>query len=416
MTVVGLSGLPGEIPRIPNGTVSLNLTLLAEDGETKSSEFQFGERASFHCSAYLSTELQLLEQLDGISITFHDSNGNKYQNGCLLYTEIDSDLTVFASAEKQCPAFESGKLEYSAAVTFLVTEQFVGDIAYTCQFHTRYRKHEKSPWVSAISGVSPAIRIVGRKKPSITLFPTKLDGFGGDIVTVECMSEMGYPAGMPVLLGNGNRSIQENIVVSEVTPESLAVKIRLTKALNGLSLICSNSKHPNEKIYSKPIAVKFLEPLIETVQTIDVRSDMTLDCSTNIATNVRVKYQWRGGIVPPYSVQSVKPKLFVSHPYPTNYELLTCVVTSVNDPKKRQWKFQYIIKFLKPAASRQERGLSGQVVAMFVIAALLLCGVMVLMFAGFLAHHYQTRRFSAKQQQQHYNQQRISAVALQHHR
>ena len=387
------------------------MTLLAEDGETKSAEFQFGERATFHCSAYLSTELQLSEQLDGISITFHDSNGNKYQNGCLLYTDIDSDQTEFASAEKQCPAFESGKLEYSAAVTFLVTEQFVGDIAYTCQFHTRYRKHEKSPWVSAISGVSPAIRIVGRKKPSITLFPTKLDGFGGDIVTVECMSEMGYPAGMPVLLGNGNRSIQENIAKSEVSPEALIVNIRLTKALNGLSLICSNSKHPNEKIYSKPIAVKFLEPLIETVQTVDVRSDMTLDCSANVDTNGRVSYKWLGELVPPYSVQSTKPQLFVSHSSLTNYQLLKCVVTLVGDPHNVKWKFQYILNFLQPAASLQENGSSSRRdVTIPVTAALLVCGVVLLMAAAFIAHHYKTSRFSAKTQGKPYYQQRNSAA------
>ena len=328
-----------------------------------------------------------------------------------MYSEIDSDQTVFASAEKHCPAFESGKLEYSAAVTFLVTEQFVGDIAYTCQFHTRYRKHEKSPWVSAISGVSPAIRIVGRKKPFITLFPTKLDGFGGDIVTVECMSEMGYPAGMPVLLGNGNRSIQENIVKSEVSPEALIVKIRLTKTLNGLSLICSNSKHPNEKIYSKPIAVKFLEPLIETVQTVDVRSDMTLDCSANVDTNGRVSYKWLGELVPPYSVQSTKPQLFVSHPSLRSYQLLKCVVTLVDDPHNVKWKFQYILNFLQPAASLQENGSSSRRdVTIPVTAALLVCGVVLLMAAAFIAHHYKTSRFSAKPQGKPYYQQRNSAA------
>ena len=411
-----LAAFSGEIPKIQNNSVDVSLTLVDETGKSQSAEFEFGEQATFRCSAQLETALQLSEQFEGISIIFHDNNGKRYQGGCLLYTNNHSIQTAFTSAENHCPTFKSGKLIYSAAINFQVTEHFVGKIDYTCQFHTRYRKHEESPWLSAISGESPALRIVGRRKPSITLVPRTLDGFGGDIVTVKCVIEKGYPLGTLVLLGKGNQSIHENIVKSEVTPEALRAQIRLTKALSGIQLVCYSSEHPNTKTYSQPIAVKFLEPLIETVQTIDVRSDMTLDCSTNIATNVRVKYQWMGGIVPPYSVQSVKPKLFVSHPYSTKYELLTCVVTSVNDPKKRQWKFQYIINFLKPAASRQERGLSGQVVAMFVIAALLLCGVMVLMFAGFIAHHYQTRRFSAKQQQQHYNQQRISAVALQHHR
>ena len=126
--------------------------------------------------------------------------------------------------------------------------------------------------------------------------------------------------------------------------------------------------------------MKFFEPLIETVQTVDVRSDMTLDCSANVDTNGRVSYKWLGELVPPYSVQSTKPQLFVSHPSLRSYQLLKCVVTLVDDPHNVKWKFQYILNFLQPAASLQENGSSSRRdVTISVTAALLVCGVVLLM-------------------------------------
>ena len=87
------------------------------------------------------------------------------------------------------------------------------------------------------------------------------------------------------------------------------------------------------------------------------------------------------------------------------------MVTLVGDPHNVKWKFQYILNFLQPAASLQENGFSSRRdVTIPVTAALLVCGVVLLMAAAFIAHHYKTSRFRAKPQGKPYYQQRNSAA------
>lgn len=339
---------------IPGGSVWVNMTIKGDSGE--GDKLFYKKRGKFVCTAYLEYPFTSPEQFDGISLAFSDLQGREYEDGCLKTHNLMENKTFFNDiATMTCPLYSSDVLKYSAEMRFDITEHFIGALDYRCVVHTKHRYNLQSTWRSSLVYESAVQRVVGVRSPVISLTPLVISGYQGENITVDCSTSEGYPFGNANLSYSNGKTGEEAATTTVISRNRITANIRLSKAINGQLLTCTDSEHKQILQSSHPIRVTYLEVISEQVHLVRLRpGTTTFDCAENIETNGMLMFRWIGAVVPPSQSYLSKIRIYTLVSRGSDIQRIKCIIKLIGDPMDRQWNFTYILTVMKPAPSIQE--------------------------------------------------------------
>lgn len=175
-------------------------------------------------------------------------------------------------------------------------------------------------------------------KPTLSLTPKIIRGFEGETIDIRCSSIGGSPAGHALLSYGDEKMIEDVATETENTASQIDATIALSKALQGLMIVCSDQFHLDVKDESEPIDVIYAESLIKDAQILEFTEDLEVDCAKNMDTNGIAEYLWMGW------VEGTQPIINIEYD-PANEDDLTlyCIVHIEDDPFNREWRFDYIL-------------------------------------------------------------------------